>query len=92
MTDDECNTEFRIFKDNIYQLGEVLVILNIIKCPNGFLVDAVEALSVLWKRFAYSSPFADMVAPFGRPVPQLCLTKNKWWTMYSVNVVNYSRI
>lgn len=32
---------------------------------------------VLFKRFAYSCPFADMVAPFRRPVPQLCLTTNR---------------
>ena len=32
-----------------------------------------EALSVLLKRFAYPCRFADMVARFGRPVPQLCM-------------------
>ena len=45
MTDDECNTEFRIFKDDIYQLGEVLVIPDIMKCPNGVFVDGVECCS-----------------------------------------------
>ena len=38
MTDDEYNTEFRIFKDDIP---------DIMKCPNGVLVDAMEALGVL---------------------------------------------
>ena len=47
MTDDEYHTEFRIFKDDNYQLGEVLVIPDIMKCPNGVLVDAMEAFGVL---------------------------------------------
>lgn len=77
MTDDECKTEFRFFKNDIYLLGEVLDIPDILKCPNGVLVDRTEALSVLLKRFAYPCRFADMVARFGRPVPQLCMITNR---------------
>ena len=69
MTDDECKAEFRFYKNDIYLLGEVLDIPGIMKCPNGVLVDGMEALSVLLKRFAYPCRFADMVARFGRPVP-----------------------
>ena len=47
------------------------------KCPNGVLVDGTEAISVLLKRFAYPYRFADMVARFGRPVPQLCMITNR---------------
>ena len=32
---------------------------------------------MLLKRFAYPCRFADMVARFGRPVPQLCLIRNR---------------
>ena len=32
---------------------------------------------VLWKPFAYPCRFTNMVARFGRPVPQLCLTTNR---------------
>ena len=46
MTDDECKTEFCFFKNNIYLLGEVLQITDVIKCPNGINVNEVEALSV----------------------------------------------
>ena len=77
MTDDECKAEFRFFKNNVYLLGEVLDIPDIMKCPNGVLVDGTEALSVLLKRFAYPCRFADMVARFGRPVPQLCMITNR---------------
>ena len=47
------------------------------KCPNGVLVDGTEALSVLLKRFAYPCGFANMIARFGRPVPQLCMITNR---------------
>ena len=47
------------------------------KCPNGVLVDGMEALSVLLKRFAYPCRFADMVARSGRLVPQLCMITNR---------------
>ena len=77
MTDDECKTEFRFFKNDIYLLGEVLDIPDIMKCPNGVLVDGTEALSVLLMRFAYPCRFADMVARFERPVPQLCMVTNQ---------------
>ena len=77
MTDDECKAEFRFFKNDIYLLGEVLNIPDIMKCPYGVLVVGTEALSVLLKRFAYPCRFADMIARFGRPVPQLCLPVNR---------------
>ena len=38
MTDDECKAEFRFFKNDIYLLGEVLDIPDIMKCPNGVLI------------------------------------------------------
>ena len=38
MTDDECKAEFRFFKNDIYLLGEVLDIPDIVKCPNGVLI------------------------------------------------------
>ena len=77
MTDDECKVEFRFFKNDIYLLGDVFGIPDIMKCPNGVLVDGMEALSVLLKRFAYPCRFADMIARFGRPVPQLCMITNR---------------
>ena len=62
MTEFEHKAEFRFFKNNIYLMGEVLDIPDTMKCPNGVLVDGMEALSVLLKPFAYPCRFADMVA------------------------------
>ena len=47
------------------------------KCTNGVLVDGIEAFSVLLKRSAYPCQFADMVARFGRLIPQLCVITNR---------------
>ena len=77
MTDDECKAEFRFYKNDIYLLGEVLDIPEIMKCSNGVLVDGTEALSALLKRLAYPCRFGDMVARFGRPVPQLSMITNR---------------
>ena len=65
-------------KNDIHLLGEVLGIPDVImKCPNCVLVDEMETLSVLLKRFGYPCRFAEMVARFGRPVPQLCMITNR---------------
>ena len=77
MTDDKCKAEFCFYKNNIYLLGEVLDIPEIMKCPNGVLVYGTEALSALLKRFAYPCRFGDMVARFGGPVPQLSMITNQ---------------
>lgn len=53
MTDDKCKAEFRFLKNDIHLPGEVLNIPDIMKCLSGVLVDVVEALSGLLKRFVY---------------------------------------
>ena len=77
MTDDKCKAAFRFLKNDIYSFEDVLDIPDIMKCPKGVLVDGTEVLSVLLKRFAYPCRFADMVARFGRPVPQLSMITNQ---------------
>jgi len=47
------------------------------KCPNGVLVDGLDALSVFMKRFTYPCRFGDMVVRFGKPVPQLSMITNR---------------
>lgn len=64
MTDDKCKAEFRFLKNDIHLPGEVLNIPDIMKCLSGVLVDVVEALSGLLKRFVYPCRFARL----GRPV------------------------
>ena len=60
------NVRLSLNKNDIYLMGEVLGVPDTLKCPNGIVVDGMEALNVLLKRFAYPCRFADMVARFGR--------------------------
>ena len=52
LCDDECQTNFRIFRNDIYSLTEVLDLPDEIECYNGLVVDKVEALAMFLKRFS----------------------------------------
>jgi len=77
LCDDECQTNFRFYRNDIYRLSEVLDLPDEIECYNGLIVDKVEALSMYLKRFAYPCRYADMVPLFSRPVPQICMVTNE---------------
>ena len=76
MTDDEYKTEFRFYKNDIYNLADVLSSSDRIVCYNGVNVGMVEALCIFLKRFAYPCRYVDMIPRFGRPEPQLCMISN----------------
>lgn len=76
MTDDMCKTEFRFFKNDIYNLIEVLNLPDEIICYNGLNVNVVEAVCVLLKRFAYPCRYVDLIPRFARPEPQICMISN----------------
>ena len=71
LNDDECKAEFRIFKNDIYNLKEVFNIPDVFICSNRLHVDGIEALCIMLRRFSYPIRFGDMVPKFGRPEPQL---------------------
>ena len=77
LTDDECKSEFRFLKHDIYGLLEVLDLPDKITCPNRFSVYSDEALCLLLRRFAYPCRYEDLVSRFGRPVPQLSMVVNE---------------
>ena len=76
MTDDECKTEFRFYKNDIYELSEILNLPDRIVCYNGVNVDRTEAFCVFLKRFAYPCRYVDLIPRFARPEPQLCMISN----------------
>ena len=59
MTKDEYKGEFRFYKNDIYELAEVLNLPDRITCHNGVNVDITEALCIFHKRFAYPYRFVD---------------------------------
>ena len=73
LSDDECKSEFRFLKHDIYTLLDVLNLPEKITCQNRFSVYSEEASCLLLRRFAYPCRYEDLVPRFGRPVPQLSM-------------------
>lgn len=76
LSDDECKSEFRFYRNDIYLLMDAMQIPQEIICYNGLHVDGIEALCTLLKRFAYPCRYLDLIPRFAKPVPQLCLASN----------------
>ena len=76
MSDDECQAEFRFYKNDVYNLKEVLNLPEELTCYNGLTVDGTDGPCIFLKRFAYPCCYLDMIPRFARPVPQLCMTSN----------------
>ena len=76
MEEDECKTEFRFQKNDIYRLVEVLQLPAQFTCYNGTVYDSIEAMCILLKRFAYPCRYLDLIPRFARPVPQLSMISN----------------
>ena len=89
LNEDECIANFRFGKNDIYQLKELFQIPENIFCYNGTKVDAIEALCIFLRRFAYPIRYGDMVPAFGRAVPELCMVT---YNILNHVHVNYSRL
>ena len=76
MTDDECKTEFRFYKNDIWEVSKILNLPDRIVCYNGINVDRTEAFCIFLKRFAYACRYVDLIPRFARPEPQLCMISN----------------
>jgi hypothetical protein len=72
----DCKAEFRVEKNDIPLLAEVLRIPAEFRCPQGTVCDGIEGLCILLKRLAYPCRFSDMIARFGKPVPVLSMITN----------------
>lgn len=77
MSDDECWGEFRLSKNDIPFLADVLDLPDVIRCEQRSICDKVEGLCILLKRFAYPCRYQDLVPRFARPVPVLCMLANE---------------
>ena len=83
MTDDECKSKFRFYKNDIYELTEVLNLPDWITCYNGVNIDTTEALCIFLKRFAYPCRYVELIPRFARPEPLICMISNA--VMDSIN-------
>ncbi len=89
MEDSKCLVEFRFSKNEIYQLINVFRFPESFTCYNGTVVDAVEALCIALKRYAYPCRYVDLVPKFGRPVPHLCMISNLVIIIMAVTLEEY---
>ena len=70
---DQCKTEFRFYKNDIFKLAEYLQLPDEIVTYNGLVVGSIPALCIYLKRFTHPCRYGDMVSHFARPVPELCI-------------------
>ena len=76
LENDECLWEFRIRKQDIPLLADVLRVPDVITCYQRSVCSGLEALCVVLKRLAYPCRYADMIPRFAKPVPVLCKINN----------------
>ena len=76
LTDAECRSEFRFYRNDIYRLAEVLNIPDEIVFYNQSKFDGLEAFCIFLKRFAYSYRYSEIIQQRGHSVPELCLMSN----------------
>ncbi|EDO33658.1 predicted protein [Nematostella vectensis] len=89
LTDDECLSEFRFIKNDLYRLNEALNFPDQITCPNHLTVDGMEALCMTLRRFAYPCRYEDLVPRFARAVPQISMVVHE---AVSYIYTNYRRL
>ena len=73
----ECKTEFRVEKRDLHTLVEVLEIPSTFKCQHRTVCDGMEGLCMLLGGLSYPCRYSDMMARFGRPVPELCMITHR---------------
>ena len=63
----ECLAEFRVQKQDIPVLANVLQLPMNIHCQQRTICDRIEGLCMLLRRFSYPCRYSDMISRFGRP-------------------------
>lgn len=76
MDGSECLAEFRVQKEDIPVLVDVLQIPQNVICEQRTKCSGIEALCMLLRRFCYPCRYSDMIHRFGRPVPELSMITN----------------
>ena len=74
--EDECKSQFRFIKSDIFRLVDAFGFPETFTCYNGSVFDVTEAICIFLKHFAYPCRYSDMIYMFARPVPELSLITN----------------
>ena len=89
LNETECEAEFRFLKSDIYTLSWTFNLSDDVHLYNGTIVNSIEALCILLKRFAYPCRFGDKVPLLARPTPQLSMITNH---MFDLIFYQYSHL
>ena len=73
ISEGEFKTEFRFNLSEIEMLLDALKIPEYVTCTNGTKASGMEAFLMLCKRYSYPCRLSDMIARFGRSVPEISL-------------------
>ena len=72
----ECKAEFRVEKNDLEDLAEVLQIPETFVCSQRSVCSGIEGLCIALKRLAYPCRCSDMIYRFAKPVPVLSMITN----------------
>ena len=75
-SDEECRSDLRFYKADVYRLFQVLNIPEVLITYNRSKFDDMEAFCIFLKRFFYPCRFFDVVSRFGQPVLELSMMSN----------------
>ena len=77
----ECLAEFRVRKQDITLLANVLQLPATIRCHQRTTCDRTGALCMLLKLFSYPCCYLDMIHRFARPVAEISVIDHIFWAM-----------
>ena len=72
----ECLSEFRVEKKDLPLLADALRLPDTFHCNQRTTADKLEGLCILLRRMSFPCRYSDMLARFGRPVPELSMISN----------------
>ena len=72
----ECMSEFRVEKKDLPQLADALRLPDTFHYNQRTTADKLEGLCILLRRMSFPCRYSDMLARFGRPVPELSMISN----------------
>lgn len=72
----ECLKEFRVNKEDLPCLAEVLRVRPQYRCSQVTVCSGIDGMCLLLNRLAYPCRYFDLIYRFARPVPELCTIYN----------------
>ena len=76
LTSSECESHFRVCKQDIPSLYDYLDIPGRFVCWQGTVCNGLEGLCLLLKQLAYPCRYFDLISTFARPIPEICMITN----------------